>query len=616
MPTPNLIQQQRNLLHQFRANNRQRARAETDAETRYKTELSTAKTDLNQIRQTTITLLAAAQKAKEEAHTLLAGANLPRLLGQTPASGPTPNSTSDPSQELRRVVTVVTDTAKDIPALLAALNQRRKTDATRRQVWGAAIIILLFIAIPTARNQWQNVQRANQAKAMVTAQANATEAAIVQANVVATRVAVQFQAAEAQAQAAAFAKEPALKPLAERFGMQFVEVAAGELIMGSVIEGGDDDEHPQHTLFLNSYWIGLTEVTNAQYNRFVNVGGYNQPELWTENGWSWRQANNISGPKYSDDDRWNKPNQPVVGVSWFEAVAYTHWLAKETGANIRLPTEAEWEKAARGSDGRTYPWGDQKPTTDLANFGTVGSAAIVGSYPQGISPYKALDMAGNVWEWTNSIYRDYPYRPDDGREALMYMGNRVGRGGSFGGGRTIRCADRLSMVSDNRSIYVGFRVVFLETQTAIDQAPIAITQAANIQARSTTEIQATPTPILSRSITVLAAEEWQDTGILMRSEQRFMINATGIWSHGPSDAVQPNPYGAEGTNKLDVVAPLPTEKIGALIGRIGSGKPFLIGNQISMVAETEGQLQLSMNDAVGTYNDNIGRQEVTIVFDK
>ena len=107
----------------------------------------------------------------------------------------------------------------------------------------------------------------------------------------------------------------------------------------------------------------------------------------------------------------------MVNVSWDDAVDFCRWLSEATHRSFRLPSEAEWEKAARGSDGRIYPWGNQAPDEKRCNFGTkVGDTTPVGKYPDGASPCGALDMAGNVWEWTGSIYKPYPYAPDDGRE--------------------------------------------------------------------------------------------------------------------------------------------------------------------------------------------------------
>ena len=153
---------------------------------------------------------------------------------------------------------------------------------------------------------------------------------------------------------------------------------------------------------------------------------------------------NWSQPRVWDDSRFNRPNQPVVGVSWYECLAYCNWKRATTNVPYRLPSEAEWEKAARGSDGRLYPWGDKFDASRL-NIGEgdqfVWSTTPVGVYPTGVSPAGCLDMAGNVWEWTSSLWGKnvdkpdfkYPYQPDDGRENLEAGDEslRVLRGGSW-----------------------------------------------------------------------------------------------------------------------------------------------------------------------------------------
>jgi hypothetical protein len=127
------------------------------------------------------------------------------------------------------------------------------------------------------------------------------------------------------------------------------------------------------------------------------------------------------GRAYDDPTR---VNHPVTVISWKQAVAYCRWAGK------RLPTEAEWEKAARGTDGRQYPWGNRYEA-DRVNAGYTDGTTAVGSYPLGGSPYGVMDMAGNVWEWTSSLYKPYPYDPNDGREDQDARGARVNRGGTW-----------------------------------------------------------------------------------------------------------------------------------------------------------------------------------------
>jgi formylglycine-generating enzyme required for sulfatase activity len=152
----------------------------------------------------------------------------------------------------------------------------------------------------------------------------------------------------------------------------------------------------------------------------------------------------------------------VVCVSWKDALAYVRWLAKVTGQGWRLPSEAEWEKAARGADGRIYPWGDafDKVRCNTALVG-IGTTTAVGSYPGGESPYHAQDMAGNVWEWTSSLYQQYPYRKNDGRENHNSTENRTLRGGSWGGtSRLARVAYRINSRPDVFSVVGGFRLAW------------------------------------------------------------------------------------------------------------------------------------------------------------
>lgn len=228
-------------------------------------------------------------------------------------------------------------------------------------------------------------------------------------------------------------------------GAEMVFVPAGEFPMGSSeaeieLAKADcpqcpadwfDDEKPQHAVLLEAYWIDKYEVTNRQFARFIEAGGYNQQALWTAEGWQWRSVAERTQPKFWTDERWNQPDYPVVGVVWFEAVAYCRW------AGARLPTEAEWERAA-GWDGTkqqkyVYPWGNGwNPARVNTVESALGTTTPVGHYcPPAASPVGACDMVGNAWEWVNSIFSPYPYRADDGREDLEAQGTRALRGGSW-----------------------------------------------------------------------------------------------------------------------------------------------------------------------------------------
>lgn len=189
--------------------------------------------------------------------------------------------------------------------------------------------------------------------------------------------------------------------------MTLVYVPAGEFVMGT--ENGQlTDERPVHSVSLEAFWIDQTEVTNAMYAKCVNAGECDLP----------RDTDHFSNAVYA--------NHPVAYVSWNDASAYCSWVLR------RLPSEAEWEKAARGTEARIYPWGNEAPSSALLNYNQeIGETTEVRNYPEGISPYGAYDMAGNVWEWVSSLYLPYPYDNNDGRENLNSLEARVHRGGSF-----------------------------------------------------------------------------------------------------------------------------------------------------------------------------------------
>ncbi|MFN8457144.1 MAG: SUMF1/EgtB/PvdO family nonheme iron enzyme [Anaerolineae bacterium] len=193
---------------------------------------------------------------------------------------------------------------------------------------------------------------------------------------------------------------------------------------------------------------GVYLVTNAQFAHFIQAGGYGQPGWWSEEGWQWRQQEDWSQPRWWSDPELNNPNQPVVGVSWYEAEAFCHWLSETYGQPYHLPTEAEWERLARGQDGREYPWGD-KWQEGLANTNEAGirQPSAVGLFPSGVSPAGVYDCAGNVWEWCADWY-------DKERTG------RVLRGGFFFSYEEYaRCAVRLGNLPYGWGRNNGFRVV-------------------------------------------------------------------------------------------------------------------------------------------------------------
>ena len=192
--------------------------------------------------------------------------------------------------------------------------------------------------------------------------------------------------------------------------------------------------------------------------KFVNATKTHYPE-WLEQG---SKYNINTGA----DDYYKKflsnENHPIVGISWNDAKAYCDWLSREKNLTFKLPTEAQWEKAARGADGRKYPWGNNEPDGTLANFDMKnGKISPVDSYPDGASPYGLLDMAGNVWEWCNDWYGDDYYKnsPKDNPTGTKSGALRVIRGGSWGSdARYLRCAVRYLDRPSVRYNYLGFRL--------------------------------------------------------------------------------------------------------------------------------------------------------------
>jgi formylglycine-generating enzyme required for sulfatase activity len=238
-----------------------------------------------------------------------------------------------------------------------------------------------------------------------------------------------------------------------------------------------DDEKPQHTVEIPyEYWIGQFPVTNEEFARFVQAsgivtvaekqGGWNPEESNFTKGYDWRHPR---GPKDSYE---KKLDHPAVQITWQEATAFCAWLNQAHSAELpqghqfRLPSEAEWEKAARGEFGFEWPWGNEFDQNKCNSAeGKKGGTTPVGAYsPAGDSPYGAADMAGNVWEWTQSLWKGYPYDARDGREDLKAADRRVLRGGSFYYDlRLVRCAARRWDAPDNRDRRYGFRVVLSPT---------------------------------------------------------------------------------------------------------------------------------------------------------
>ncbi|MCL4265554.1 MAG: SUMF1/EgtB/PvdO family nonheme iron enzyme [Anaerolineae bacterium] len=234
---------------------------------------------------------------------------------------------------------------------------------------------------------------------------------------------------------------------------EMIPIPAGPFLMGE----------KKYRVQVDAFAIARYPVTNAQYRFFVAAGGYENPDFWTKEGWQQRGKEKWTQPRHWDDPFISIDNKPVVGVSWYEAVAYCNWLSAQTGQPYRLPTEAEWEWAARHTDGRTYPWGEQWQDGIInSREADVGRTTAVGSFPHSTAVCGAQDMSGNVWEWCQTRWADEePYRGDDGRENLDGQVRRVVRGGSWDFDQyAARAACRDHYHPTVRGLYYGgFRLV-------------------------------------------------------------------------------------------------------------------------------------------------------------
>jgi len=230
-----------------------------------------------------------------------------------------------------------------------------------------------------------------------------------------------------------------------------------------------NEEAPQHEVVVDTFAIAQTPVTNALYSMYQQATGAHVPVTW---------GAATPPPHWLD--------HPVVDLNWYEAQTLCHWLSEQTGQLFRLPTEAEWEKAARGTDACAFPWGE---TFDLARCNVkergLGNTTPVDQHSEGASPYGVLDMAGNVWEWTQSLQAPYPYRAEDGRNGAEPLQNRqpprflqrllrtapehalpateerrIIRGGCFANPQGFaRCTCRLRLQPERRTPFLGVRLV-------------------------------------------------------------------------------------------------------------------------------------------------------------
>jgi len=256
-------------------------------------------------------------------------------------------------------------------------------------------------------------------------------------------------------------------------GSPMALVPGGAFLMGLPDKDflAEEHEKPEREVYLADYWIDIYPVTNGRFGLFLAAGGYHQPHWWRREGWAWKCRYGIDQPAMWGQAGFDGQDQPVAGVSWFEADAYARWAGR------RLPSDAEWEKAARGTNGRRYPWGDDWPTAQVANFNLqVGRTTPVGLYAEGVSPYGCHDMAGNVNNWTSDWYwqafgrfcmeRDLIRNPqlnDELRSRIDPQGicEKVDRGGGFATARecqeVLSCTRKVHWTPETREPWNGFR---------------------------------------------------------------------------------------------------------------------------------------------------------------
>lgn len=276
--------------------------------------------------------------------------------------------------------------------------------------------------------------------------------------------------------------------------IQMIEIPAGKFLMGSTKKEIEkyfkkfpyidrkllERECPQHKVFLDKYKIGKYPITNEEFGEFIKLtryvtlaekegfGNVFNPTFSSVKGADWRH------PLGPDSDILSKGKHPVVQVSWYDAVEFCRWLSNKTGKKHFLPSEAQWEKAARGKDGQIFPWGNVwNPKMCNSDFRFEGTTPVEKFSPESDSPFGCVDMSGNVFEWTSTTIGSidpwpakfiYPYKPNDGREDLKVKTRRVGRGGSYSRSEVYcRTSFRFADPPSDRYSAQGFRVVLNTT---------------------------------------------------------------------------------------------------------------------------------------------------------
>src|SRR5215813_6036960 len=240
-----------------------------------------------------------------------------------------------------------------------------------------------------------------------------------------------------------------------------IMVPSGSFIRGTAVF---PDEGPVSTVYMDSFAMDIFPVTNDQFALFIASGGYDNSTLWSGHGWEYIRRNAIRFPNYWHDPRWNQGDHPVTGICWWEAMAYASFAGK------MLPTEAQWEYACRGTDGRTYPWGNDEPTLVHANYAPgcdpaelKRSSTAIDAYPRNKSYFGCSDMAGNLAEWClDNASPDYSY--DLTHHNPVYITREddyhIARGGCGLHNETyLRCSSRDNYPATVRDNLIGFRCV-------------------------------------------------------------------------------------------------------------------------------------------------------------
>ena len=310
------------------------------------------------------------------------------------------------------------------------------------------------------------------------------------------------------AEAGVYAPERDALPAGDAAGGT-VRIDAGVFPLGEPdAEFAYDNERPQHTVDVPAFEIDRTPVTNAAYLAFVEDGGYRRRELWTHEGWAWRETNAVERPLYwTEDGRVRSfervepldPDLPVMHVSWYEADAFARWRG------ARLPTEEEWEKAASWDEAagekRRFPWGNEEPDASVANLGQLGfGPAPAGAYPDGASPYGVLGMTGDCWEWTASDFGGYPgFRAWPYREySEVFFGGayKVLRGASWASRPSVaRTTFRNWDHPQRRQLFAGFRCAVdapRETRVRIEVFDVRDTLADDVRDGLTRDLRELP----------------------------------------------------------------------------------------------------------------------------